>query len=307
MATYIGTANSVPELLRGVIAFLTNPANFGAGNEWHLIHPASVAAITDECILKGVGDGQDDIYIGFKLNELASGQIDIILNGFAGYDSGLLWREQPGGINHTTLPIIPLVKDTFMTYWVSANTRRIILVVELSTQYESAYIGLMNPVAIARQYPYPLVVGGSYYEGGVWTDTTWGHSYFANPGGDVNKSSLRIRRPDGNWRAGLNYSGNTLVPLAPSLLCVWPTNVVPVRAVTVYDPVLTLENVIMYPFLLYETDPVGLIGQLDGVYWVGNREDLATKDSISYGGKIYKIFNNVQRRDNDQYFAIEWA
>jgi hypothetical protein len=63
----------------------------------------------------------------------------------------------------------------------------------------------------------------------------------------------------------------------------------------------------MYPFLLYETEPVGILGQLDGIYWVGNREDLSTKDSISYGGKIYKIFNNVQRRDNDQYFAIEWA
>lgn len=307
MATYNGTANSVLELLKGVVAFLTDPANFGAGNEWKLIQPATVASIIDECILKGSGDGQDDIYIGFKLNEQPSGQIDIVLNGYAGYDSGLTWREQPGGINHATLPTIPLVKDTFMTYWVSANTRRIIIVVELSTQYESAYIGLMNPVAIERQYPYPLLIGGSAYEGIDWTSTAWDHSYFANPGGSTDASSLRIRRPDGDWRAGLNYNGNSLTPLKPSLLTVWPTNVAPVRAVTVYDPVLTLENVIMYPFLLYETEPVGILGQLDGVYWVGNREDLSTKDSISYGGKIYKIFNNVQRRDNDQYFAIEWA
>lgn len=307
MATYIGTANSVPDLLRGVISFLTDPANFGAGNEWKLIQPATVADITSDCIIRGIGDGQDDIYLGFMLTEKSSGQIDIVLNGYAGYDSGLAWREQPGGISHSTLPIIPLVKDTFMTYWVSATTKRIIIVVELSTQYESAYIGLLNPIAIERQYPYPLVIGGSAYEGVTWTSTSWEHSYFGNPGPSLTASSLRIRRPDGDWRVGLNYNGSALAPLTPSLLTVWPTNVAPVRAVTIYDPVLTLENVIMYPFLLYETDPVGIVGQLDGIYWVGNREDLATKDSISYGGKIYKIFNNVQRRDNDQYFAVEWV
>jgi len=305
MATHIGTANNVPQLLKNVITFLTNPVNFSGGNQWKLVAPLTINDIADEVILKGVGDGQDDIYIGFKLSYQDAGQVDIVINGYAGYDPGLTWREQPGGIPHATLPTIPLVDDSFMTYWISANAQRIILVVELSTQYESAYIGLMNPIAIERQYPYPLVIGGSYYEGGKWTDTTWGHSCFVNPGGSTAATSLRVRRPDGVWRVGLNWNGNALAPLAP--LCVWPTNVAPVRTVTVYDPVLTLENVVMYPFLLYENDPVGIIGQFDGVYWVGNREDIATKDTITYGGKTYKIFNNVQRRDNDQYFAIEWS
>ncbi|HMM22686.1 MAG TPA: hypothetical protein PKA10_18360 [Selenomonadales bacterium] len=304
MASYNGTANSVLELLKGIITFLTDPTVFGTGDEWQLVQPATVEDITTEAILKGVGDGEDDIYIGFQLKQLPSGQIDIILNGFAGYDPGLTWREQPGGITHTNLPTIlptiPLVTNTFMTYWVSANTKRVIIVVELSTQYESAYLGLMKPIAIERQYPYPLVVGGSYYEGGLWTDTTAGHSSFTNPGGSTaNSTSLRIRRPDGSWRAGTNKTLGDL--------CVWPTNISPVRTLTVYDSLLTLENVIMYPFLLYEDNPVGLIGQLDGVYWIGNREDLATKDSIVYGGKVYKVFNNVSRRDNDSYFAIEWA
>jgi hypothetical protein len=316
LATYNGTANSVLDLVKGVVSFLIDTANFSAGTQWQLIRPATVADISTEIILKGVGDGKDDIYLGFLIDKLASGQINIVLNGFAGYDPGLSWREQPGGINHSTLPIIPLVDNTFFTYWLSANTRRIIIVVELSTQYECAYVGLMKPIAIERQYPYPLVVGGSYYEGGVWTDTTWGHSAFTNPGTNLaatstdanftHATSLRVRRPDGSWRGTLNKSSSGVsLPLGTS--CVWPTNVEPTRTLTVYDPVLTLENVIMYPFMLYENNPVGLIGQLDGVYWIGDREDLSAKDSISYGGKIYKIFYNVQRRDNDQYFAIEWA
>lgn len=299
MAIYNGTANSVLELLQGVISFLTDPANFGTGMAWTLVSPASSGEIAtvQEAILKGVGDGEDEIYIGFKLNELSTGQIDIVLNGYAGFDPGLTWREQPGGINHSTLPTIPLVKDNFMTYWISANSSRVILVVELSTQYESAYLGLMTPVAIENQYPYPLVIGGSATEGVVWTSTGTTHSSFICPG-TATDTSLRIRRPDGSWRSGKNETlGN---------LCVWPTNVAPVNTLTVFDDVLTLENVILYPFLLYESDPVGLIGQLDGIFWIGNREDLATKDSIVYEDKTYKVFNNVQRRDNDSYFVIPW-
>ncbi|VBB05566.1 Hypothetical protein LUCI_0776 [Lucifera butyrica] len=324
MATYNGTANNLQELLQGLTVFLTDPAAFGAGNAWQRMRPASTSDIVDEVILKGVGDGQDAIYIGFKIKPGAvSGQQDLVLNGFAGYDSGLTWEEQPGSIYHAKLPTLALVSNTFLTYWVSANTSRVILVVELSSQYESAYLGLMKPVAVERQYPYPLVVGGSYIEGSAWTNNTPGHSAFTNPGSDVyaglgaygthaadnsqeDTTSLRVRRPDGSWRSGLNRS-NVDKALHFEKLCVWPTNTEPVRTLTVYDKTLTIENVIMYPFLLYESYPVGILGQFDGVYWVGNREDLSAKDSIVYNDKVYKVFSNVFRRDNDQYFAIEWA
>lgn len=298
MPAYNSSANSVLELLKGVVAFLTDNTVFGVDMAWRLVSPASPADIdaVQEVILKGIGDGEDEIYVGMKLKTTGT-QVDIVLNGYAGFDPGLTWREQPGGINHSTLPIMPLVKDTYVSYWVSANSSRFIIVVEMSTQYEAAYLGLMKPMAIENQYPYPLVIGGSYIEGGAWTNTGSNHSVFVCPGTD-SETSLRIRRPDGTWRTGKNETvGN---------LCVWPTNISPVRTLTVFDDVLTLENVIMYPFFLYENSPPGLIGQLDGIYWIGNREDLATKDSITYENKIYKIFNNVQRRDNDSYFAIEW-
>lgn len=324
MAKFNGTANSVPELVQGLVGFLTDPAAFGAGNEWKLVTPASTAEITEtsEIILQGVGDGQDTIYVGLKIVPSATtDQVDIVLNGFAGYDAGLTWREQPGGIYHQKLPIIPLVRNTFMTFWVSATTSRFIIIVELSTNYEGAYMGLIKPVAVERQYPYPLLIGGGYIEGGAWTNLSPGHSLFVNPGSDTfagnafganiveteaeNTSSLRLRRPDGSWRAAINRSSGDKATHFEHL-CVWPTNTEPVQTLTVYDPVLTLENVILYPFLLYESAPVGLIGQMDGIYWVGNREDLSAKDSIVYQDKTHKVFSNVFRRGNDSYFAIEW-
>ncbi len=299
MAIYNGSANSVLELVKDVVAFLTDAANFDTGKNWVLVSPASSGEIdtNPEIILKGVGDGEDEIYIGLKIVTRSTGQVDIVLNGYAGYDPGLGWREQPGAISQSQLPILALVADTYMTYWLSANSSRFILTVELSTQYECAYLGLLKPIAIENQYPYPLVVGGSYFEGGVWTDTSDNHSVFIDPGTN-SVTSLRLRRPDGAWRVG---TSNTL-----NALCVWPTNVSPVNTLTVLDDVLTLENVIMYPFLLYEDNPVGLIGQLDGIFWIGNREDISAKDSVIYNGKTYKVFSNVHRRDNDSYFAVEW-
>jgi hypothetical protein len=292
MACYNGSANSVLELVKGVVTFLTTAANFDTGKAWSLMTPSSVDAITDEVILKGVGDGSDEIYVGMKISGT-----NILLNGYAGYDSALGWDEQPGAISLDKLPAMPLVADTYMTYWLLANSRRFIIVVELSTQYESAYLGLFTPIAIENQYPYPLMIAGSSYDGVDWTDTSTNHSSFVCPG-TGSYTSLAIRRPDGTWRYGKNQILGDL--------CVWPTNVSPVNTLTVLDNELTLENVIMYPFYLYENNPVGLIGQLDGIYWIGNREDLSTKDSIVYNNKTYKVFNNVQRRDNDSYFVIEW-
>ena len=304
MACYVGSASNVLDLLKGVVTFLTDTSNFDTGKNWTLLTPSSVDEITSSTgvILKGVGDGNDEIYVGMKMSAVTNGKtttaVSILLNGYAGYDSGLEWEEQPGCISLDKLPCIPLVDATYMTYWVTANSSRFIVIVELSTQYEGAYVGLFTPIAIENQYPYPLLIGGSSYDSVAWTDTSTNHGMFTHPGTGA-YTSVAIRRPDGMWRY---CTGSTLANLN-----MWPTNTSPVNTLTVLDDTLTLENVIMYPFIMYENNPVGMIGQLDGVYWTGNREDLATKDSIVYNDVSYKIFSNVSNRDNDSYFAVQWS
>ena len=326
MAAIELVATNTLELLKGTVSFLTNAANFGTGNEWTLMRPATVGDITDEAILKGVGDGQDEIYIGFKLQAGAgTEQKDILLNGFAGFDEYLAWEEQPGAINHEKLPTLPLTENTRIVYWISANTSRVIIVAQLSTQYESAYLGFIKPVAVERQYPYPMAIGGSYIEGSNWANQTPGHSCFVNPGSDTfaglgnlatsvvdspteQTSSLRLRRPDGSWRSAINKINKNNVETATHFehLSVWPQNTEPTNVLTVLDSTMTIENIIMFPCLLYETYPAGVVGQFDGVYFVGNREDLSSKDIIIHDSKPYMVFSNVFRRENDEYFVIEW-
>jgi hypothetical protein len=324
MAATEFVANSSLELVKTVITFLTDPANFGTNNQWTLIRPATVEAITDKVIFKGVGDGEDEIYIGIKIESSgeAGTNAAIVLNGFAGYDAGLEWEEQPGAIYHQYLPTIPLVETSRLNCWLTATTSRFILIIQLSTQYECCYMGFFKPVAVERQYPYPLAIGGSYIQGKSWSSTSAGHSGFMNPGSDSysglgalgaiptdtpaqDTTSLRIRRPDGTWRSAQN-KGPGETALRFERICVWPQNTEPTNVLTVLDNSLTIENVIMFPLLLYETHPAGVIGQLAGIYFIGNREDLAAKDTLIHEGRPYKVFNNVHRRDNDEYFAIEW-
>jgi hypothetical protein len=311
-------------LVKEVLTFLTDPVNFGAGNEWQMVRPATVDTVVDNCIIKAVGDGKDDIYVGIALKQSSADpdQVDIVFNGYAGYDAGLEWDEQPGAIPHSTLPTMPLVELSRVECWLTANTKRFILVMQMSTQYECCYAGFFKAVGVERQYPYPLAIGGSCITGKSWASTSPVHSGFMNPGSDTyagvgnfgnnpaenpyqDATSLRIRRPDGTWRGAQNKSSSDQA-LHFERLCIWPQNTEPTNVLTVLDNNLTIENVIMFPCLLYETFPPGIVGQLDGIYFVGNREDLSAKDTLMHQGKPYKVFNNVFRRENDEYFAIEW-
>ena len=309
MATLEGTATTVKEIIQEVAAFLIDPANFPSGTEWKLLSPSTITSTTEEVILCGCGDGKDEIYVGMKLDPESAKQENILLNGFAGYDANLEWYEQPGSIYKDALPCITLPKDVKLSYWVTANTSRFTIHVEESNHYEAAYLGFMQPVAVERQYPYPLVIGGSAYKGISWSSYEDAHSYYGDPRRQKTKdaygkemtgdySALCLRRPDGVWR----YGGIELM--------VWPTDTQPVDTFTVYVKTATtpsLEDHMLCPLLLYENDPVGILGQLDGVYFIGNRADLAAKDNVIYKDKTYKIFNNVDRRDDDQYHAVEWS
>ena len=298
MPTLNKTATTVKEMLQDITAFLIDDANFTAGNAWKLLRPAAVTEDTTEVILCGVGDGKDEIYIGMKIKDAGAGQENFLLNGFCGYDEHLEWFEQPGAIYRDTLPCMTFARDVRMMYWVTANTSRVTIHVEMSNRYEAAYLGFFIPVAVERQYPYPMAVGGSAYDGVKWSDKDAGHSVYTTPRLFAGYSSLCVRRPDGVWR----YGGKEL--------SVWPTDVKPVDTLTVYKKAqeeASMEDHMLFPMLLYERDPVGILGQFDGLYWIGNRADLAVKDTVLYKDKPYKIFNNVFRRDDDEYHAVEWA
>lgn len=301
------------EIITKTLEFLTDAEQMGAGSEWKLKTPTTIEQFSNKCIIMGQGDGSDEIYVGIELKE-GDGQTDIRFNGFAGFDDAMTWEEQPGAIYHETLPIIPLAVPAKYFCWLTATSRRFILIVQESTQYEAAYCGFMTPVAVERQYPYPLVIAGSAVDGISWNSYGDTHSMFLHPSGKSTiETAMRLRRSDGTWESAYSTTTNQ----ATAQLTVWPQNTHPTNVLTALDDSQTIENVIMFPELLYECgqgpsvknigpDPIGIVGQLEGIYFVGNREDISSKDTLLYNGKQYLVFNNIDNRENDQYYCIEW-
>lgn len=309
MATKSGQVRSAGELLRVISQFVTDAANFPNGGEWTLMSPATIDNDSSEVILRGCGDGKDEIYVGLRLDPVINGQQNISLNGYAGYDRHLKWWEQPGAIHwqdedvdgaspfQPHLPILAMAADILMNYWLSVDSYHIAMVVEMSNQYEAMYLGFMKPIAIDRQYPYPLVIGGGAPAGTRWADHGAAHTAYFGANGTNGVPSLVLRRPDGAWESG----GATLR--------IWPVNTHPVDTFVVYNKdaaEFTIEDHMLFPLVLYEETPTGMLGELRGVYWIGNRADLAARDTVVHDGITYYIFNNVYDRADDAYFVMEW-
>lgn len=139
-----------------------------AANGWTVLR--DVTATEKELIMKGSGSGSDEIYVGVRTyrdtNTLA---FNWELAGFTGYESGNTWSTQPGispGRADSLTPLtsggafVPLDNNP-MTFWLSVNSRRILLVVKVGSAYVNAYLGFYNTFKTSAEHPYPLLIAGT--------------------------------------------------------------------------------------------------------------------------------------------------
>jgi hypothetical protein len=119
-------------------------------------------------VLQGEGSGTDEIIVAIqKYSNVGSDSYGWNLNGYTAYRSGDAFLSQPGAIqlsqlNSAGYPSLPLWNST-IPYWFIVSGRRIIVITKISTTYQMAYLGFFLPFASPNQYPYPLAVGGSFF------------------------------------------------------------------------------------------------------------------------------------------------
>lgn len=332
-----GTGTTIYDLYNAIDSLLTGD-KFSESTRWQRVYtiygpttdaPQADATQLASVIYKGVGDGQDKIYFGMRLvlasNAAVTGAIEF--NGYAGYDASLKsWEDQPGAIKKLPLnasyPCFPTVNNTSFAYWITATTKRVIVVVRLATQYMAGYFGFFRPVSVEKQYPYPLLIAGtaparnyawdssliSSFTDPVNPSSSNGASYQQNYP-EVTTSSLlspfKLRKVDGTWTAGYNNDGVSKY----GELNIFPTNTNSTELYTVYVEAssgIIDEPHVLFPFLLYSNFPNNLIGSLDGVYWIGGSKDIASENIVRIKDKDYIIFSNILGRTGNDYFAIEW-
>lgn len=137
----------------------------GSGATFNLAFNGVVSE--DELILMGEGGGSDEIFVGARTYSVAGpGAKNWELAGFTGYTAANPWTTQPGispgryEAASTDGAYVPL-RAAAMTYWACISTRRIVMVVEASTNYASLHMGWLNQFGTAAEFPYPLYIAGS--------------------------------------------------------------------------------------------------------------------------------------------------
>jgi hypothetical protein len=186
MSVSSGTATDYLNLLSLLRTFLTTDATLvGLGQNWtelatnstpysHTETNATVNTVEFETYLKAPGlSTTEQIYVSIgAYTNTSLGIFNWRLKGALGYASGSDFFHQPG----TSPDAFVYLWNASIPYWFIANGQRVIVIAQISTVYESLYLGKFLPDGTPGQYPYPLFIGGT---GGDGTPTGSGQGYDA--------------------------------------------------------------------------------------------------------------------------------
>lgn len=290
-----------------------------------------VNSCSAESILRGPGlSGTDQIYIGFRtIYNTGTPYYNIQVHGFTGcLPNEMYIYNQPGACKIACGPPMICLWDGAMTYWISANGRRVVFCFKVSTIYEGGYAGFILPYANPSQYPYPLAIGGSMSGKSTdykYTNVVGAHSVFCMPGANdgfyggtggattYSDGSLVVMQPTGVWEAYANRPEyyTTDKPcrrgphsVLPHSFFAWQStsgsggNSVPIG-----------ENVgggyVLQPHILYNEKPTPstYIGELDGTRQISGYQNGA-ENTGTFGGKDWIIFQNCFRTNIREYWAM---
>lgn len=216
MAYETGTATDHNDLFDKLIDFLTTNTDLVADDEqWEVVWNLE-STYRDGVILKGPGLSEtDSVYIGLKqTTNLLDDASEIQCVGMTGViQTSTLFNDH---VNTTPNIMRLLLRTQPMDYWFTANGRRFMVMVRVSTVYEALYAGLFLPYSLPTQYPYPLAIGGTAPAAGLggnnvgnWRSTAEAHTHYTRgfrdtSGTNGHTANMFILDPSGNWlQAGI--------------------------------------------------------------------------------------------------------
>lgn len=326
MAHATGVANNPTDLYNKLVAFLTtNPDLVAAGQEWTQVWnaPAGAANLTDK-VLRGPGlSGQDQVYVGMRLTQRpATDAYWIELAGMTGIlGAGVHYRDH---VNVQPQYVRLLTDVGQVTYWFIANGRRFMVILKISTIFESCYCGLFLPYADPLSYPYPMFVAASSGEADRngaavnWRSTSDNHRAFpfghwVNGGSQDATATDWIMSPAGEWQKCGNEGSGMPVILGPQNTqgnYHWSQNSsYSLGAWQLMDRLIEGYGGDRYlmPIQPIQTDPVDeTYGVLDGAYRCQGIAN-AAENLITVDGVDHLVVQNTFRTGFSDYFAVELA
>lgn len=257
-------------------------------------------------------DGTSEIYVGaHHFRRLDADYFNWELGGFDGYNAASEWYAQPNRQSGLYLPLV----NSSIPYWFICNGRRAIIVAKVGSQYEVAYLGLIDPYFTPGQMPYLLTLGGSlaFTTPPTWDSITWKYTNATNNhrafthsdsgstfGSSTNQqeSHLRLRKPDGTW-SGFYASHNGDYANPPSdENWIWPYIG---RSSDLLDSNLD-GSYTLWPVMLMHLAP-NTYGQLDGALAVTG-QGMTAESTVKVGAQDHLVLPNINRTGRIEWFAV---
>lgn len=331
MATSSGVATDATDLWNKFITFITTNATLvGLSEDWSVAWSGSGATASDR-IIQGPGlSGTDEINIGMRLHiDVPADEFWIELRGMTGIIPSSAAVEDH--INVQPKPSLIFLDNSTMDYWFVANGRRFIIVIKVSTVFESCYAGFFLPYATPTEYPHPLFVGGTAgpdtgnsNSPRSWREDLSGHSAFPWPYSDYggNYTSLFVSTgayalaPDVTWMDFSNYNEflegcigsetrGTYIPSGESTPAFSDNDYLSSAVFAKGWTSLYGGGKYLMPIHLFEcTTASQTLGVLQGVYKCQG-DAMSSEDIITVGATNHLVVQNVFRVDYNDYFAVE--
>ena len=280
-----------------------------------------------EIIAHGPGSsGADEIYTGIQTYfDAGDDYYNWKMFGMTGFAAGQIAELQPG-CTQGNWPSMLLWNDP-IDYWFLGNGRRIVVITKTSTSYDMMYLGFALPYGLPNQFPYPLVVGGSFCGSGLphYSSVTTAHRGFANP--FANAAEICTADPnhaylDGATLKVLQGTGWIKIFNVSTITSFQRTNVV-------WPYICSMEayagsdempyNIFMsalrenidgsYPIfpltVMIENPNNHIYGELQGCFAVPGFGGLAAEDTLTVNGDTYIAFPIVPNASRIDFMCIK--
>ncbi|MBS0364901.1 MAG: hypothetical protein JSR67_03645 [Proteobacteria bacterium] len=273
----------------------TQLASDAGGGTYTEPQGGSISTIDADYYLKAPGlSGTEAIYVNLQAyHNVALATYNWRMRGATGYNASATFYAQPG-----TSP------DAFLSLWNSsipytfvANAQRVIVIAQIGSVWESAYLGKFLPVGQPSQYPYPLMVAGtSSNPTTVYSNAGIGHHAFFDP------NAAWVYWLDGSWQQFQNHDAT--YDTTTTVVNVWPW----AFGLGNYQPSSILANLDgSYPLfratLEMSTPAPNVLGFLDGVFFAPG-QSLSSGSTITVSAQTYIAVQDVFRTGYNNFAAI---
>lgn len=232
-----------------------------------------------------------------------------------------------------------LTDASSFAWWVRITPRSIVGVAKVGTCYSSFGFGFINTFATTGEWPYPIFVAGTSSErfrtpGAGNISSSGICDPIADANGDI--GPMQVRNPSGVWKSVQNSvdgsprgAGTTDVKLFPggdvsptsltgddwysngqaTLSQLIPRSGNPgtqsVRLVRTTnsggDLVIRIPATLV---VVSGTSPVGVYGEIDGVFWFDTAGTVVAENRFSDGSDRFTVFQSGVRSDNWSHWAL---